>query len=396
MSRTVGLAIFLAVILSVLLGIHFFLWARLIRDPHWPRPWNVLASIALALAAVSIPTSLFLRRSAASAVSEWLVWPAYVWLGTMFLIFMTLLGIDVVRAGLWLIRRGIGGGPAGVNLERRQMFARWLAAGAGAVAAGLGLTAIRSARGPVLVHRVEIPLARLAPEHDGITVVQLTDIHVGPTIGRRQIEELVASTNALDPDVVAITGDLVDGGVAELRDAIAPLRGLRARHGVFFVTGNHEYFSGAQQWVDELTRLGIRVLRNERVVIGTHSTAFELAGVDDRSAARFAAELGHGEDLGKALRGWDRKSPVVLLAHQPRTVLDAAKFGVDLQVSGHTHGGQIWPFGALVRLQQQFLAGLDRHRDTFIFVSRGAGYWGPPMRLGAPPEISQLVLRSVA
>jgi predicted MPP superfamily phosphohydrolase len=310
---------------------------------------------------------------------------------------VTLLGADVVRVAIWLGRKvATGGQAAGFDVERRQLVARWIAAGAGALASGLGLAAIRSARGPVSVHRVEIPLPRLAREHDGITVVQLTDIHVGQTIGRRHVEQLVSSTNALGADVVVITGDLVDGSVAELRDAIAPLADLRARHGVFFVTGNHEYFSGAAEWIDELTRLGIRVLRNERVPIGAGgSLAFELAGVDDRSAAR-SAEPGHGEDLGRALQGWDRRAPLVLLAHQPRTVLEAAGFGVDLQLSGHTHGGQIWPFGVLVRLQQQFLAGLERHRNTWIFVSRGAGYWGPPMRLGAPAEIAQLVLRHVA
>jgi predicted MPP superfamily phosphohydrolase len=170
------------------------------------------------------------------------------------------------------------------------------------------------------------------------------------------------------------------------------LKDLRAKHGVFFVTGNHEYFSGATAWVAEIARLGIRVLRNERIAVGQGDGAFFLAGVDDRSAARYPD--GHGEDLGRALAGRDASRAVVLLAHQPRTVLDAARYGVDLQISGHTHGGQIWPFGALVRLQQRFLAGLGRHGDTLIYVSRGTGYWGPPMRLAAPAEISQLVLRA--
>jgi uncharacterized protein len=228
-----------------------------------------------------------------------------------------------------------------------------------------------------------------------MTLVQITDLHVGPTIGRDKVAEVVAATNALAPDIIAITGDLVDGTVASLRDAVAPLRELRARHGVFFVTGNHEYFSGAGPWMEELARLGIRVLRNERVRIGEGAVAFDLAGVDDRSAARSGLP-GHGEDLPAALNGRDRSRPVVLLAHQPRTVLDAAEHGVDLQISGHTHGGQIWPFGFLVRLQQGFLVGLRRHKDTQLYVSRGTGYWGPPMRLGSPPEITQLVLRSAA
>jgi predicted MPP superfamily phosphohydrolase len=240
---------------------------------------------------------------------------------------------------------------------------------------------------------VEIPLPRLASTHDGLTLIQLTDLHIGPTIGRESLAALVATTNAVNPDIVAITGDLVDGSVEDLRESVAPLGDLSAKYGVYFVTGNHEYFSGATAWVAELGRLGIRVLRNERVTIGQGADAFHLAGVDDRSAARYPAD-GHREDLEKALGNRDPQRAVVLLAHQPRTVLDAALYGVDLQISGHTHGGQIWPFGALVRLQQRFLAGLGRHKDTLIYVSRGTGYWGPPMRLAAPAEITQLVLRA--
>ncbi len=228
---------------------------------------------------------------------------------------------------------------------------------------------------------------------NGLTLVQLTDVHVGPTIGRAFIETIVAHTNALHPDVIAITGDLVDGSVAELADAVAPLGQLRARHGVYFVTGNHEYFSGATPWIAELTRLGIRCLRNERVSIGDGAASFELAGVDDHSGAR-SGEDGHGEDLPRALANLDPEREVVLMAHQPRSVFAASRFGVGLQISGHTHGGQLWPFSYLVRLQQPFLAGLHRHGDTQIYVSRGTGYWGPPMRLGAPAEITQFVLSS--
>jgi predicted MPP superfamily phosphohydrolase len=250
---------------------------------------------------------------------------------------------------------------------------------------------MRSALGPVAVRRVPVTLSRLPRELDGTTLVQLTDIHLGPTIGRAFIEEIVARTNALNPDIIAITGDLVDGSVADLADAVAPLRALRARHGVFFVTGNHEYFSGAGPWISELSRLGIRCLRNERVSIGQGPASFELAGVDDRSGGRFG-EAGHGEDLQKALAGVDPSRELVLLAHQPKSIFQAARFGVGLQVSGHTHGGQIWPFNFIVRLQQPFVAGLHRHGGAQIYVSRGTGYWGPPMRFGAPAEITQLVL----
>lgn len=390
MGRLLPFAIFIIIVLSVLFGLHYYLWARLIRDPRLPAPWRSVAPVVLVLVALSIPVSFFLRRSSPEAL-RLIAWPVYVWLGLMFLLVVVLAGVDLARLGAGLLGRLTHAPP--VDPERRALFARWLAGGAVAVATGAAGWGMRSALGAVAVKRVDVILARLDKHQDGMALAQLTDLHIGPTIGKGELADIVNRTNALQPDIIAITGDLVDGSVEELRDAVSPLADLRAKHGVFFVTGNHEYFSGATAWVEELSRLGIRVLRNERVSIGDGKGALYLAGVDDRSGARSSAE-GHGEDMQKALGGRDLQRPLVLLAHQPRAVLDAAKFGVDLQLSGHTHGGQIWPWGALVRLQQRFLAGLGRHGDTLIYVSRGTGYWGPPMRLFAPAEITHIILRS--
>ena len=391
MGRLPALLIFLFIVLTILSGLHYYLWLRLIRDPHWPPPWGFVATVILVLAALSIPATLLLSRVSPSLV-RLMSWPTFVWLGLMFLLVVLLAGTDLFRFVLAIVWRLIDGAP--FNPERRATFARWLAGSALAAASGLGILSMRSALGAVAVRRIEIPLRRLGSAQDGMTIAQLTDLHIGPTIGKYDLADIVNRTNALAPDLVAITGDLVDGSVAELREAIAPLGDLKAKYGIYFVTGNHEYFSGAAAWVNELSRLGIRVLRNERVDIGVGETALHLAGTDDRSAARFSKDNeGHGEDLEKALGGRDRNRALVLLAHQPRTVIDASRYGVDLQLSGHTHGGQIWPFGTLVRLQQQFLAGLGQHGETLIYVSRGTGYWGPPMRLFAPAEITQIVLR---
>jgi uncharacterized protein len=218
-------------------------------------------------------------------------------------------------------------------------------------------------------------------------------LHVGPLLGRAFVQDVVDRTNALSPDLIAITGDLVDGSVADLGHLIAPLAELRAKHGVFFVTGNHEYFSGAAQWVNELTRIGIRVLQNERVSIGNGSASFDLAGVDDRSAVHYGG-LAPRAAVERALADRDPARELVLLAHQPRSALDAETFGVGLQLSGHTHGGQLWPFGLLVKLQQPFSAGLYLHRGSHVYVSRGTGFWGPPMRLGAPSEITHVRLEA--
>jgi hypothetical protein len=228
---------------------------------------------------------------------------------------------------------------------------------------------------------------RLAATASGTRIVQLTDVHVGPTIGKGFIEDVVKRANALEPDVIVITGDLVDGSVEELAEHVAPLGTLRARHGVYFVTGNHEYYSGADAWIAHLERLGIRVLRNEHVAIGGEG-GFDLAGIDDLSAHG----QGHGADLAKALLGRDAARACVLLAHQPRAIALANELGVDLQLSGHTHGGQMFPWNFAVRLQQPFVAGLHRLGRAQIYVSNGTGYWGPPMRLGAPAEITEIEL----
>jgi uncharacterized protein len=380
---------FFAVVILVLGGLHYYIWARLVRDTRLPQPWGAVLLAGLVVLAAGLPLMrLVIRRWPEAA--RILGWPFYTWLGVSMLLFFLLLGTDVARLLVWVGNK-LRSQPAPIDLARRTLVARSVAGVVTAAAGTLTAVALRSALGPVAVKRVPVTLARWPETMNGFKLVQLTDIHVGPTIGRAFIETIVAHTNALNPDLIAITGDLVDGTVDELRDSVAPLGQLRARHGVYFVTGNHEYFSGAAPWIAELTRLGIRCLRNERVSIGDTTASFDLAGVDDRSGAR-SGEPGHGEDLDRALAALDPEREVVLLAHQPKSVFAAARFGIGLQISGHTHGGQIWPFSYFVRLQQPFIAGLHRHEGAQVYVSRGTGYWGPPMRLGAPAEITQLVL----
>jgi hypothetical protein len=278
--------------------------------------------------------------------------------------------------------------------ERRRFVARALAGTAVLATGGTAAFAFRSATGPAEVTEVPVRLERLPPALSGLTIVQITDLHVGPTIREREVRRVVDQVNALRPDVVAVTGDLVDGSVRDLGHAVAHLGRLQARHGVYFVTGNHEYYSGVDDWTEELRRLGLRVLRNERVAIGGAGASIDLAGVDDWSAARLGR--GEGPDLERALAGRDPERSLVLLAHQPRGVGQAVRAGVELQISGHTHGGQIAPFSLLVGAVYPYVKGLYRHeereRSGSIFVSRGTGYWGPPLRLGSPPEIARIVL----
>ena len=383
---------FIAIALSLLAGIHYYLWTRLIRDPRWAAPWSTVGGTLLSLLAASIPLALILGRGQGD-LRRGFVWGGYVWLGVMFLLFTVVLSTDLLRLLALLGRRIAAAQP--FDPHRRTQLARLTAGVTGVLVSGLSAVALRSVRRPVEVRSVSVRLDRLPRAQDGFRIVQLTDIHVGPTIGRTFIEEIVARANALAPDLIAITGDLVDGTVSQLARAIEPLAKLRAPHGVFFVTGNHEYFSNAEAWMSEINRLGIRVLRNERVPIGNGTVGFDLAGVDDRSAVHYGG-LSPQEALGQALHGRDPGRELVLLAHQPRTLLDAEPFGVGLQLSGHTHGGQMWPFNFVVALQQPFVAGLHRRGGAQIYVSRGTGYWGPPMRLGAPAEITEIRLTSGA
>ncbi|MGZ3425530.1 MAG: metallophosphoesterase [Polyangia bacterium] len=384
MSRLGGFIVFLVIALSLIGGLHYYFWARLVRDTALPAPWRQLTTGALWLLGLSMPASLLLWRSH-HPLRALVAWPAFVWMGMMLILGMVLLGSDVVRL---LVHAGGGARDP----ERRLLLQRALGAAAATLSAGLGALALREGTRRVQVRELEVTLARLPKALDGFTIVQLTDIHVGgQTIHRAFIEEMVATTNTLAADVVAITGDLVDGSVDELRDAVAPLAGLRARQGVFFVTGNHEYYAGVGEWMPHLGTLGLRVLRNERVSVGDGTHSFDLAGVDDWSARGFP---GHGPDLPRALDGRDPARELVLLAHQPRAIHEAAAHGVGLQLSGHTHGGQIWPWNFAVRLQQPYVAGLARHKETQLYVSRGTGYWGPPMRLGAPAEITRIKLRA--
>jgi hypothetical protein len=257
-------------------------------------------------------------------------------------------------------------------------------------------SALRSATGPAEIEEVPVRLARLPPALSGFTLAQVSDLHVGPSIREREVRRVVEQVNGLRPDAVVITGDLVDGSPAEIGDIIAELGRLQARHGVYFVTGNHEYYSGVAAWLPFLSGLGVRVLQNERVALGDGTpggATFDLAGVPDWSAGRGGAV---GMDLGKALAGRDPERGLVLLAHQPRDMAANFRQGVELQLSGHTHGGQIFPWGLAVRAAFPYVKGLHRHEEGGavgqVYVSRGTGYWGPPMRLGSPPEITRLVL----
>jgi uncharacterized protein len=431
----VGLLGFATVVLAAMLLLHGYLWWRLVHGTTRPGPIRRRLTLLTVVLAVLPALAVTLRRTLPLDVAAPLDWVAYCWLGVAFYAVIALLALEPVRliGRLWL-RRGErvraapespeqlvasgarrvprsddaaaqpdGGTAPGrgavredgnvIALPRRRFLARGLAVTAGAVALGTTGTGAYFANASPVVRRVPIALAGLDPALDGLRIVTFSDGHLSATYGGRRFERLVELVNAQRPDVVAIVGDLVDAGVEELREEVAPLADLVSEQGVFFVTGNHEYFSDARAWVRHLPTLGVDVLRNERVAIRRGGASFDLAGIDDRTAA-VSGVPGHGADLDAALDGRDDATPVVLLAHQPVMVEQARAAGVDLQLSGHTHGGQLWPFDYLIRLDQPSVEGLSRHGDTQLYVTSGAGYWGPPMRVGARPEITVVELRS--
>jgi hypothetical protein len=381
--------VFIGTALLIVASVHAYFWLRLVRDTGVPPPARIALGAALVLLALSLPASFFLLRALSPETSKLVLFPIYVWMGAMLLLLTLLLAGDLVRLGHFVVLKLSGGAP--LDPGRRQALARLIAGVAGGGVAAASAVGVWNALSHVLVRRVRVELPNLPRALDGTTIAQLTDLHLGPTLGREWLEGIVARVNALKPDLVAITGDLVDGRVAELAGTVAPLRDLRSRYGTFFVTGNHEYYSRAVEWCEHLPTLGIRVLRNERVSVGGEQS-FDLSGIDDFNARGMAP--GHGADLGRALAGRDPARALVLLAHQPRAVHEAARLGVGLVLSGHTHGGQLWPWKHLVLLQQPVVAGLARFGRTSIYVSEGTGFWGPPIRLGTRSEITLVTLAS--
>ena len=340
--------------------------------------------VLLLVSALTLPYGLGARRGAGGRGATALAWVGLVCMG----LFSSLFVLTAVRdAGLLLATGAAALWPGAVAPDSLVTPS----ARAVAIAAVLvTLWGFANARRTARVVRVDVPIAGLPRALVGFTIAQVSDVHVGPTIKRPYVEAIVDAVNRLDVDLVAVTGDLVDGSVRDLAEHVAPLAALRSKEGSFFVTGNHEYYSGAAAWVRELRRLGLVVLMNEHAVVRRGEARLVIAGVTDFGAGHF--DRSQASDPVAALAGSPAGAVRLLLAHQPRSAAAAEAAGFDLQLSGHTHGGQFLPWNFLVRLQQPFTAGLHRWRRMWVYTSRGTGYWGPPKRFGAPSEITLLRL----
>jgi uncharacterized protein len=370
--RLLAIALALTVVSAVILGWHWYLLDRLVLAPAWPAPVRELGTVVVVLGALSLVLVPVAERVLRPPVSRWVGWPGSLWLGFAF-VALTLVALSDIAV---------------LFTSADASVLRWRAGLVLAGSAVLVLVGMRAAFDPV-IQRVAVAIDRWPVALDGFKIVQISDVHIGPILGRSFAAEIVRKIDTLDADLVVVTGDLVDGSVEQLRDEVEPFAALKARHGVAFVTGNHDYYSKADPWCARVEELGMEVLRNRWRWIEVDGARFALAGVDDHRGDML---MGGGSDLGRALAGIPEDAPVVLLAHDPTTFVAAAKTNIDLQLSGHTHGGQIWPFAALVRAAVPFLAGLYRRGRAQLYVSRGTGFWGPPMRIGARGEITEITI----
>jgi predicted MPP superfamily phosphohydrolase len=328
-----------------------------------------------------IPFSMRTRALQNRKLADRLAWVGLTAMGFFSSLFVLTLLRDVVLVGVHLF---LSEGQAQLWVAPSAQMTLYLSLFVSV--AGL----IIARRRPGIVE-IKIPVVDLPLALHGFSIAQISDLHVGPTIKRGFVEGIVQQTNDLKADMIAVTGDLVDGSVQQLSTHTAPLAGLKARHGAYFVTGNHEYYSGERAWTAEIRRLGLRVLKNEHVVLKHDGASLVLAGVTDISAHHF--DPAQRSDPATALRGAPGDAGAkVLLAHQPSSAMAAANAGFDVQISGHTHGGQFWPWNLFIHLFQPFSGGLHRLKNLWIYVSRGTGYWGPPNRFGVPSEITRIRL----
>lgn len=385
MYSILHISLFLLISCSVLFGLHFYIWVRLVRDTGLKDPWRLAATVTLVLLGLLIPAGLIFAHAPFRYAVPPLLWVIYTWLGASFFCAVLLAVTDLLRLLTVTLPLAVRGKP--FNAERRQFLA--VLTGGAVLLADLGLSLVslwNATAEAVQVKRVRVSLSKLPRALEGYRIVQISDVHVGATITGDFVRTVVEKMNELKPDLIAITGDLVDGTVAQIGTQLRSLGDLKAKDGLYFVTGNHEYYTGdVDEWLAWLKGIGIRPLRNERVAI---RGGFDLAGTDDLSARG----KGHGQNIPQALAGRKNNRPVILLAHQPKSFFEAESRGVDLQLSGHTHGGQLFPFNYIVSLFQPYMAGLYRKGNSQLYVSRGTGYWGPPMRLGFPAEITEITL----
>jgi uncharacterized protein len=365
--------IFLAVVISLLIVCSIYLASRFIAHSQWAADHTLTVMSCFVLFIILQIVGPKLYRSHPTKL-KFVQWFSYTTLGVFACLLFYSLMTDFVLGALKLT--GIG-----IDRELVERLGFLIMVSLTLASAIIGVTQAKA--GP-RIYNVHIPIENLPKEFEGLRIIQVSDLHVGPTIGRKYTQKVVSIVNRLKPDIVALTGDFVDGHVAQLRSEIQPIQTLQSKFGTFFVTGNHEYYWGAHEWLAEFQRLGVHVLQNEHVEIRSNGSSLVLAGITDLSS-RTADPVG-------SLHGAPKHAVKILLSHQPGSYRIAEEAGFDLQLSGHTHGGQFFPWSMVVKLAHRFYKGLGRHKNMWVYVSRGTGYWGPPIRFTIPAEITNIQL----
>ncbi len=393
--------LFFLISLSILILIYTYIGLRLIV-PMRIRPfWKMTLWAILILFLPMAPTYLILRwLGIVFPLQDALPWTAYLSLGFFSFLFTFLVIRDAALKLMNIAKKAlssariIDGDKAVPDKppapERRTFLMHTTSLGVLGLSGAFTGYGFCNTRYLPNVVRISVPIRDLPDDLEGFRIVQITDLHISPTLRKSYVQGIVEQVNHLNPDLIAFTGDLSDGPVTSFRNDAAPLRDLSAAYGSYFVTGNHEYYMGVEAWVAEVDRLGLKVLLNEHQIIRHGAADILIAGITDYNAGLFVDD--HVSDPNKAVSGAPEPIAKILLAHQPRSIFASAKAGFDLQICGHTHGGQFYPWQFFVGLQQPYLAGLYQHDGTWVYVSRGSGYWGPPIRLGAPSEITVITL----
>ena len=383
MSGTMGFIIFFTIVLGVYFGGNFYIYKRALQALHAGGPLLLLVKLFLLLLILAFPVGRLMDRFCRCEASYYITLAGSFWLGAMLYFFLSLVLIDLLRA----INHYFNLFPQVIRYNAittgRVLFVCVLTLVSTVLVLGY-----RSARN-INVTQTDISLERLSPQNNAFNIVQISDVHLGTIVDKERLIEIVDKVNALNPDLVLITGDLVDENVAKLEDMVEPLSKIQSHRGVFGVTGNHEFYAGVDDAVRFMEQAGVCVLRNRYVAI---DSILNLVGVDDITGQR---QFGTSNpSLEAIMKGMDKSLPTILMNHTPVNLEDAEAAGIDLQLSGHTHKGQLFPLSLVTDAVYTVHSGYARLGRMQIYVSNGVGTWGPPIRVGAPPEIVQIKLKS--
>ncbi|MCK5076096.1 MAG: metallophosphoesterase [Calditrichia bacterium] len=388
------------IIIIILLVFYGYIGWSFTRFLSGKKQWKVLIWGVVLFFCILTPITQFLYYYQINGILvKILIWIVFIAFGFFSLLFIFSLFKDIgvittesiIKLFKIITGRNNKKSASITNPSRRKFILNSINLGILGLSGSMSVYGLYESRFNLQIKNIKIPFPTMPIDLHGFKIAQISDLHLGLTINHDFIKEVVQKVNSLNADIIVFTGDLADGSVQQLKKDVAPMEKLTAPFGKYFVTGNHEYYSGVEPWLKKVKELGFTNLLNENIIINKNSGKILLAGVTDYNGGRFSPN--HISDPFKAIKNSHANDGIkILLAHQPRSVYAGASAGFNLQLSGHTHGGQYFPWNLFVKLQQPFISGLHRYKNTYVYVNQGTGYWGPPLRVGAPPEITLIEL----